>query len=376
MFWHNFKYEFLNNIRQKEVIFWLMCFPIILGTFFNMAFGSLYEKEEMFSEIPVAVVEIRSDNTFRTVMNELSSGDSPLFKAEYTDEEKANELLKNGDVTGIIRVDNELSLSVASNGLEPSIIKSFLEQYEVQKTIITDTAMSDPDKLQDVIEALSADIDCIETKELTGGSMDVYAQYFYNLIAMVALFGTISGLYAATSNQGNLSQVGARKCVSPTHKLKAIVANLLASFCVQVICTFISITYILFVLKVDMGNRIPMIYLSGAAGSLMGVSLGFFIGSIGRISEGAKGAVALSLTMFCCFLSGLMVGNMKAVVEQYCPIVNKINPAAVISDLFYCLTIYDDYTRYMEKTATLLVMTVIFTAGGFLMTRRKKYASL
>lgn len=376
MFLHNFKYEFLNSIRQKEVIFWLMCFPIILGTFFNMAFGNLYEKDEMFSEIPVAVVEVRSDNTFRTVMDELSSGDSPLFKAEYTDEEKANELLKNGDVTGIIRVDSELSLSVASNGLEPSIIKSFLEQYEAQKTIITDTAMSDPDKLRDVIEALSADIDCIETKELTAGNMDVYVQYFQNLIAMVALFGTISGLYAATSNQGNLSQIGARKCVSPTNKLKAIIANLLAAFCVQVICTFISITYIVFILKIDMGNRIPMIYLSGATGSLTGISLGFFIGSIGRVSEGAKIAASMSLTMFCCFLSGLMVGNMKAVVEQYCPIVNKLNPAAVISDLFYCLSIYDDYTRYMEKTATLLVMTFIFTAGGFLMTRRKKYASL
>lgn len=376
MFWHNFKYEFLNNIRQKELIFWLMCFPIILGTFFNMAFGNLYEKDEMFNEIPVAVVEIQPDNTFRAVMDELSSGDSPLFKPEYTDGEKANELLKEGDVTGIIYVDGELSLSVTGNGLAPSIIKSFLEQYEAQKTIITDTAMQNPEKLQDVIAALSADIDCIDTNELSSGNMDVYAQYFHNLIAMVALFGTMSGLYAATSNQGNLSQIGARKCVSPTNKLKAIIANLLAAFCVMVICTFISITYIVFILKIDMGNRIPMIYLSGATGSLMGVSLGFFIGSIGRISEGAKIGISMSFTMFCCFLSGLMVGNMKAIIEQYCPIVNKINPAAVISDLFYCLTIYDDYTRYIEKTATLFVMTFIFTAGGFLLTRRKKYASL
>jgi ABC-2 type transport system permease protein len=376
MFWHIFKYEFLNTIKQKELVFWMMCFPIILGTFFNLAFGNLYEKEEIFNEIPVAVAEIKEDSVFREVMDSLSEGDSPLFKVQYTNMEEAEELLKNEDIMGIICVDDELSLSVAGNGLEQSIIKSFLEQYEAQKTIITDTAANNPEKLQDVIAALSADIDCIETKELSGGNMDEYVQYFQNLIAMVALFGTMVGLFAATSNEANLSAIGARKCVAPTHKLKSIIANLLAAFCAQVICVFISITYIVFILKIDMGDKIPMIYLSGVAGSFMGVSMGFLIGSIGRMSEGVKVGISTSFSMFCCFLSGLMVGNMKAVINQYCPIINKINPAAVISDLFYCLAVYDDYSRYMEKMVTLLIMSAIFITGGFLLTRRKKYASI
>ncbi len=376
MFRQIFKYEFINTIRQKELIFWMMCFPIILGTFFNLAFGSLYEKNEIFTEIPVAVAEVKEDSVFREVLDELSSGESPLFTVQYTDMEKAEELLKNEDIKGIICVDDELSLSVAGNGLEQSIIKSFLEQYEAQKTIITDTAVNNPDKLQDVITALSADINCIETKELSGGNMDEYVQYFQNLIAMVGMFGTMVGLFAATSNEANLSAIGARKCVAPTHKLKSIVANLLAAFCAQIICVFISITYIVFILKIDMGDKIPMIYLSGASGSLLGVSLGFLIGSIGRMSEGVKVGISTSFSMFCCFLSGLMVGNMKAVINQHCPIVNKINPAAVISDLFYCLAVYDDYSRYMEKMVTLLIMSAVFITGGFLLTRRKKYASI
>lgn len=376
MFRQIFKYEFINTIRQKELIFWMMCFPIILGTFFNLAFGNIYEKNEIFTEIPVAVAETKEDSVFREVLDELSTGDSPLFKVQYTDMEEAEELLKNEDIKGIICVDDELSLSVAGNGLEQSIIKSFLEQYEAQKTIITDTAVNNPDKLQDVITALSADINCIETKELSGGNMDEYVQYFQNLIAMVGMFGTMVGLFAATSNEANLSAIGARKCVAPTHKLKSIVANLLAAFCAQIICVFISITYIVFILKIDMGDKIPMIYLSGASGSLLGVSLGFLIGSIGRMSEGVKVGISTSFSMFCCFLSGLMVGNMKAVINQHCPIVNKINPAAVISDLFYCLAVYDDYSRYMEKMVTLLIMSAVFITGGFLLTRRKKYASI
>ena len=51
-------------------------------------------------------------------------------------------------------------------------------------------------------------------------------------------------------------------------------------------------------------------------------------------------------------------------------------PAAVISDAFYCLNIYDDYERFTVKIVTMLIMTVVFCFGGFLLTRRRRYASL
>ncbi len=377
MFWNSFKYNFLNAFRQKDSIFWMMCFPIILATFFYMAFSDIYENDEMFNEIPVAVVETTSDEVFDTVMAELSGGESPLFKSQYTDEEKALQLLESNDVSGIIYVGDELSLSVASSGgIQQTIIKSFLEQYKSQKTIITETAVNNPEKLQSVINVLSAELQSVETKSLSNGNMDIYVQYFYNLIAMVALFGASSGIYAATENQGNLSAVGARKCVAPIHKLTSITSHLLALLCLQIICAFISISYILFILKVNMGDKIPMIYLSGCAGSLLGVSLGFLLGSIGIASEAAKAGSAIGIIMTSCFLSGLMVGDIKGTLIEHCPVINMINPASVISDLFYCLIIYDDYKRYLEKMSVILIMSFIFIAGGFLLNRRKKYASL
>ena len=57
MFWHNLKYEVLSGLRVKDVLFWLILFPIVLATFFKIAFGSIYEKTTLFSTIPMAVVE-------------------------------------------------------------------------------------------------------------------------------------------------------------------------------------------------------------------------------------------------------------------------------------------------------------------------------
>ncbi|MFR5798157.1 MAG: ABC transporter permease [Oscillospiraceae bacterium] len=376
MFFHNFKYSLKNAFRQKEFLFWILAFPIILGTFFYVAFNSMYEKESMFNKIPVAIVENTENTAFKEVIKELSSGEDAMFDSKFTDSQTALDMLKTNDISGIINVDSELSLTVSNDGIKQTIIKSFLDQYQIRESIIMETVNNNPQNLQSVIDAMSQEINCNESLSLSNGNMDTYIQYFYNLIAMAAFFGSISGLYIAINNQGNLSAIAARKCISPTNKLTSITASLLASFVAQVICVSIGITYILFILKVDMGDKIPMVYLSGAVGSLTGVTMGFFIGSFGRLNQNMKMAISMSVTMLSCFLSGLMLGNMKSVIEMYVPIVNRINPAALISDLFYCLNIYNDYRRYTEKFVTLLILSVVFTIGGFLLTRRKKYASL
>lgn len=129
-------------------------------------------------------------------------------------------------------------------------------------------------------------------------------------------------------------------------------------------------------LKIDFGNRLPLVYISGIIGSLMGVSLGFAVGSFGRMSTKAKEGVAMSVSMLSCFFSGLMEGDMKAIVAEKAPWFNEINPAALISDAFYCLNIYDDYDRYIKKNITMIILAVIFVIIGFMLTRRRKYASL
>lgn len=375
MFLHEFRYAFKDNIRQKEVIFWMMIFPVVLATFFKMAFGNIYSTDEVFSEIKVAVVSENTDApdyaVFKSVMDE-----TDMFIPEYTDSGTALEKLKAGSISGIIEVSGKLSVKVAANGLVSSIIKSFAEQYEAQKTVLTDIAVNDPQKMNAAAEALSSEINCIETKDIGSKNMDEFVSYFFNLLAMVALFAASSGVFAAVSNQGNLSDIGARKCISPTNRLISMLAGLLSAYVTQLFCNILSITYILFVLKINMGGNYVMLYITGALTPLVGTALGFFIGSVGTASQEKKLSLSIVVVMICCFFSGLMVGDMKGIVAEKAPIMNKLNPAALISDLYYCLMIYDSYDRYLETIAIMLGMTVLFMAGGFLLTRRKKYASI
>ena len=137
-----------------------------------------------------------------------------------------------------------------------------------------------------------------------------------------------------------------------------------------------SVTFIRFILRIDLGRNLPLLYAAAILSGCLGVTLGFFIGSIGRLKHEAKSAISLSVSLFLCFLSGLMVGNMKAILVEKAPWVNKINPVAVMSDSYYCLNMYSDYRRFLEKIVVMLIYVAVFTMLGILFTRRKKYASI
>lgn len=376
MFLHNLKYELISSLRVKDLILWLMLFPIFLGTMFKAVFGSIYEKTTVFSAIPTAIVMTDENVMFRSVIDSVSEGDEPLLKATFADEEEALGMLKNGEVEGIIYAGEELTLTVAGKGIQETILKSFIEQYSVYESVIIETVENDPSRMQDVVAALKNDVGTCTQVPVTNGNTDQFIQYFYNLIAMVAIYGSITGLHITVSNQANMSPLGARRNCSPTPKSVSIAASLCGSFIAQSVCMLICVSFLAFVLRIDFGSRLPQVYLASIIGGMLGVTMGFFVGSFSRLSNSMKVGINMSVSMTLCFLSGLMVGNMKAVIAEKAPWFNHINPVALISDSIYCLNLYSDYRRFTVKIISMLIYIVLFSALGIILSRRKKYASI
>ena len=111
-------------------------------------------------------------------------------------------------------------------------------------------------------------------------------------------------------------------------------------------------------------------------GSLAGLSLGIFIATVFKCSENLKTGIIISVTMLGCFLSGMMGVTMKYIVDKNIPILNKINPASMITDGFYTLYYYDNLDRYYFNLVSLGIFAIILIsiAIGFL--RRQKYDSI
>ncbi len=381
MFWHNFKYTFLITLRSKDQIFWSLIFTVILGTLFYSTFGNAYEFEKLQSNIPVVVYldDEEVQKNFCDTIEDISivENGEKLLAVTYVDSfEEGKELLVDDTIGFFYSEDGMLKLMVNGNGIQESILSTIVANYHQIVTIMTDLSSKGPEAQMAAMEKLFSETSNNEEIELgKKANMDAYSDYFFNLIAMSCLFASFAGVAFTINNQANLSTIGARKNVSNTGGLTQLISGLSAIWILLSAMTCIAFGYLLLI-GVNFGDEIPRIILTIFVGNMVGLTSGFFIGSIGKLSEGVKEAIAVAYSLISCFMSGLMLQMMKPMIHMYCPILEKINPAARLCDALYSLKVYETYDRFNENIITLLVMTVIFTLGGFLLGRRKQYASI
>ena len=71
-----------------------------------------------------------------------------------------------------------------------------------------------------------------------------------------------------------------------------------------------------------------------------------------------------------------MMGDMKPMIAEKAPIINKINPAAVISDSYYCLNMFGTGSRFFTCIIYMAGLSVVFTVVGMMFGRRQSYDSI
>lgn len=378
MFGHIFKYRMKILLRSKSMIFWTLLFPVILASFFKMAFSSLNEHER-FNAIDIAVVDdanYQDTPDFSAVLESISTGEDRLFNLTLTDENEAARLLEDGKIKGYILTGTGMTLVVNNSGISQSIIKSFLDQYSQTSAAVTRILSENPQALPALVEDLQNRIAYTREVSASSAAPDNILNYFYSLIAMACLYGGFFGLMEVSNIQANLSIHAARVNVAPVHKLKTFLYSASAALLIQFGELLILLAYMKYALSVDFGTKTTLILLTTFVGSILGVSFGAFISAVVKGSENVKTAILLGVTMTGCFLAGMMFEGMKYIVTTKAPIMAYINPVNLLTDAFYALYYYDTYTRYMQNLVGMLLFFLVFCLATYLIIRRQKYASL
>ena len=369
-------------IRNKQDLFWTLLFPILLSTLFFVTFGGIYKTYSSEAIETAVVFETENEeikNNITNFLENLMMDDHKMLNITYTDYTTAEGLLKDDEkVNGIISVrDNgKLELALYSNGLRSTIQENIVTVYNQNVDLIEKTAKEHPEKLADVLQGVYDRISYIKAHDMAGENKDSFLNYFYNLIAMATLFASFSSLRIGNSCQANMSSIGARTNASPVSRSTFQIASLLATYLVQTAVTFIGLTYMIFILRIEFGGDIPMIYVTTAIATLVGTALGFFAGNIGSMAVDKKESILVAISLTGCALSGLMYGDMKVIIAEKMPIINKINPAAVISDSYYCLNMFGTNGRYAETIIYMLGISIVLVGLGLIMGRRNHYDSI
>lgn len=374
------------TVRDRALVFWTLVFPLILATFFNMAFSNL-SNSETFKSVDIAVVNndsYQKDAAFQSFIEQHSKDDAydgqdiKLFNVKLVPEDEAKKLLDNSEIAGYIVYGNPIKFVVKNSGFDQTIVKTIFDDYS-QTVNSLGSIMAQDQSVQLNTLVQDAGMRAEFTREVQVGlkkKPDIVVNYFYTLIAMACFYGAFFGLKEVIDIQADLTKRAARLNVAPIHKLKVLTSGLCAGFLVLIAEVMLLMSYLVFVLKIDFGDQIGYILLTCVVGCAAGITFGALISALVKKGEGVKTAILIASTMTASFLAGMMFDKMKYIIAQNVPLLSYLNPIALITDAFYALYYYDTHTRFFINIGLLGGFTLLFSLVTYLIIRRQKYDSI
>lgn len=370
------KYRLKCFLKNKMLLFWTLCFPIILSTIFNFVLKDLQNLVPL-ETISVAVVE--GDNkTLTSLVKEFSNPKSEnyILDASFVDEDKAHQLLDDNKVSSILYVDQKARVVANKYNYDTTILKSIINSYSRVYSQVEYLVTKDPALFQTlVINDLFENDAQIEQLKSESSGKDMNMIYFYNIIAMVCLYGMLWGVRICSDAQATQSKRAARINISPLPKLKMLLIDYGISFILIVSEILIAFAYLYFVLNISFGDTFPLMALVVLACSLTSLSLGTLIATTQMKFE-AKVGIITSATVLLNFLAGMMSSGIPFLIKEYLPVLTYINPADLIVRSFSTMYYSVNLDRVYLNIAILTGMGIIFLILSYLRIRRVSYASI
>lgn len=355
-------------LRNKATVFWTLIFPIIMALLFKMAFGDVFTTSD-FKTINVGVINSSSVNTdLITYLESETFGEKKAFKITYYDEESEDILSKE---EGYLRFGTEIDLVIKESGINQNIIKSYVDGY-LQTTDLVYNVISITGNIGVLDELSNYDRYVLNrTKDV-----DLIMNYFYTLIAMSVMFGCTFSLEDLHASEANMSDVGKRVNIAPTHKLKLLVSNLCASFTIIFSEILIYLLFLRFILNVDFGSNALIILGVVIIGCLNSLLFGLFVGVLIKGSEAFKNGIVTGIVLFMCFLSGMMMATIKFTIYENAKFLHYLNPCSLITDSLYMIYIDQIDERFVGNIIALGGLSVIFLVVSYIKLRGRRYESV
>lgn len=360
---------------------WNFLFPIVLATVFYLGFGNMIKDDpDSFHTIEVGYVNTnQAESNFETVLDELTEetdgNEAILSLRKYGSKQEAMDAMNSDEIFGFYMEDGEeIETIVPTNGYNATVMNQIVREYENKKNVIDTIAKDHPENIQSALDMVTENLAIIKEHDF-GNNTSPYVQYFFALIAMSSLFSSWISTTILEGICANMTEQGKRFECSPTSKLMAIVAGICAAMIMQAVSNAVVVIYVQKILKISFGAPLVNIITITTLGSALGVSCGVLMGSLIKNSRLLM-VVPLCFTMTCSFFSGLMWHQIRQLIESKAPILNRINPAALLVDCLYTRATYGKTAMYYQDITIMSIMIVVSLFISAILLRRRKYVSL
>ncbi len=372
------KHLFKITLSDKTSIFWVLLFPIILGTFFMLAFEGLKNKDN-FTSIKVAFVGDvdKSESSLYSIMEDLpyeseqSEVTNMFLLSEVATKEEAEQQLNDKEIKGYIYNDE---LYIYKNGMSETVIKTVMEIYykafDQATALVENTALTYPEAFARVFKGNNL------FEEIGEKTSSLLESYYYSVLGMAIMLASSFSLVGTAFILPNQTEIGKRIAISPQSKIKKLLLILFVNFVIMMSIFILILLYFKFVVGIPFHYPVRVIIIT-FLGALFALALGFSENILmSKLSFNTKVGINTTIGVFGGFLSGMMFQPMKYFTEKYIPFLKYINPVNLITDGLLSIEQYDHHIRYYINLGCLALFTIILITLSALKFRREKYESL
>ena len=263
-------------VRQRDVLIWVILFPLALATLFHVMLSNI---DESYRVDPASCVVVADDNFnseravfFREMLDEVSApGAGQLLDvAKVATLEEGREAVLSGDAAACITVDEEglpsmqvspLAASLTTGSIDQSVVRAVLDQYRQIYAEMKQTFLSQPSaqgmqappsegelaefaRSAGMSEAASAFMsDAVRTQQVDVLRVQASStvRYYYALMGFAALMSITVSINAVSAARANTSAVGARRQVSGVSPARQLTVAMAASFVTVFFCLLLPI---------------------------------------------------------------------------------------------------------------------------------------
>ncbi|MDI6874107.1 ABC transporter permease [Candidatus Solincola sp.] len=288
-------YDLKMTLRQREAVFWLLLFPILLMAILGLVFGGSGE-----IRLSVGLVDIDGSPVSRAVVEAFEGIDA--LKVEVGEEGVEREALREGKRNAILIIPEGFGDRVSAGRTGEVVM--LVNRSEMTTAQVTSSTLRGI--LEKVGQAMTGAPEVIAVREEeAGGTKDFeYIDFMIpGILAMVIMFSGLTGYsleIATYREKGILRRIRVSPLPLSTFLAGGIVSVLLFSILQAVV--LVAFGVLAFGMKLQ-GNYLGMALLV-LLGSLSFLAVGFLIASLTRNSRSAGlAAQAIGLPMM--FLSGI-----------------------------------------------------------------------
>lgn len=369
-----FKYRLLTIIQNKQLVFWIMLFPILLVTSYYLIISSTAAKEQTIADLKIGVVE-ETTNPYFSFADVLKENNDEAH-IQLLDFHQADALLKENEIDAYVvtNFDRETERSHYDMYAYSFDNKQWLAKYIFDSAKIYENIGL---RLQSA--DIMAEQNYVDLNPVGKTDIHMFSDFYsvYAILAMGCFNAITTGLDEIEWHKAGESPFSARLTLGALDRRKRFLYSGSAALFVQLANITFVVLYVLFVLGIGfLPEDILKILILMYVGTITAFLMGTFLGSILPFEKGVKNAIGVSGNLILAALAGTMSVYPKMLVDSIAPWVNKINPLAILADGLYALAYYETYNAYYRFLTNLSIICIVVFLLNLIILRRRHFEYL